>query len=81
MVSVFSPAFLQAPGPCSNPVTDTASPISADIGPNLGGMITSRIRSSMDEALGSLQNVLQGSGPIPGRLVRHSGGCWNQEMG
>ncbi|KAF4791426.1 prominin-1-A-like protein [Turdus rufiventris] len=31
-----------------------------DIGPNLGGMITSHIRSSMDGALGSLQNVLQG---------------------
>ncbi|XP_015488419.1 prominin-1-A-like isoform X3 [Parus major] len=31
-----------------------------DIGPNLGAMITSRIRSSMDGALGSLQNLLQG---------------------
>lgn len=81
VVSVFSPAFLQAPGPCSDPVTDTTSPISADIGPNLGGMITSRIRSSTDGALGSLQNVLQGTGPIPQRLARDSGGCWNQEMG
>ncbi|XP_063261540.1 prominin-1-A-like isoform X2 [Prinia subflava] len=31
-----------------------------DIGPNLGSMITSRIRSSMDGALGSLQSLLQG---------------------
>ncbi|XP_017581604.1 PREDICTED: prominin-1-A isoform X2 [Corvus brachyrhynchos] len=31
-----------------------------DIGPNLGSMITSRIRSSTDGALGSLQSLLQG---------------------
>ncbi|KAJ7397564.1 prominin-1-A-like protein [Pitangus sulphuratus] len=31
-----------------------------DIGPNLGTMITSRIRSSTDGALGSLQSLLQG---------------------
>ncbi|XP_014741475.1 PREDICTED: prominin-1-A-like isoform X2 [Sturnus vulgaris] len=31
-----------------------------EIGPNLGGMITSRIRSSTDRALRSLQNLLQG---------------------
>ncbi|KAM6390043.1 prominin-1-A-like isoform 2-T2 [Pluvialis apricaria] len=30
-----------------------------DIGPNLGGMIVSRIRSSTDGALGSLQSLLQ----------------------
>lgn len=47
------------------PITDTISPISADIGPNLGGMIISGIRSSMDEALGSLQGLLQGSGNHP----------------
>ncbi|XP_027503735.1 prominin-1-A-like [Corapipo altera] len=31
-----------------------------DIGPNLGSMITSRIRNSTDGALGSLQSLLQG---------------------
>ncbi|XP_041902108.1 prominin-1-A-like [Corvus kubaryi] len=31
-----------------------------DIGPNLGSMITSRIRSSTDGVLGSLQSLLQG---------------------
>lgn len=79
VVSVFSPAFLQALGPCRGPVIDTTSPISADIGPNLGSMITSRIRSSMDGALGSLQSLLQGTSPIRGRLAGASGGCWNRE--
>ena len=51
------------------PVVDTVSPISADIGPRLGGMIISSIRSSTDRALGSLQSLLQGSGPIPGGLA------------
>lgn len=52
-----------------SPIIDTVSPISADIGPNLGGMIISGIRSSMDEALGSLQSLLKGSGTIPGWLA------------
>lgn len=74
MVSVFSPAFLQAPRPCRDRVFDTTSPISVDIGPKLGSMITSHIRSSMDGALESLQSLLQGTGPIPGRLARDPGG-------
>lgn len=81
MVSVFSPAFLQVPGPCRDPVICTTFPISADIGLTLGSMITSCIRSSTDGALGSLQSLLQGTGPIPGRLARDLGRCWNQEMG
>lgn len=47
-------------------VIHTVSPISTDIGPSLGGMIISEIRSSTDGALGSLQSLLQGSSPIPG---------------
>lgn len=81
VVSVFSPAFLQVPGPCRDPIIDATSPISADIGPNLGSMITSHIRSSTDGALGSLQSLLQGTGLIPGRLARGSEGWWNQEVG
>ncbi|XP_032922169.1 prominin-1-A-like isoform X3 [Catharus ustulatus] len=44
----------------SNVPLDYANHSLQDIGPNLGVMITSRIRSSTDGALGSLQNVLQG---------------------
>lgn len=51
------------------PILDTISPISADTGPNLGGMIILGIRRSMDGALGSLQSLLQGSGPIAGGLA------------
>ncbi|KAM4774813.1 prominin-1-A-like isoform 2-T4 [Cyanocitta cristata] len=39
---------------------DYANRSLCDIGPNLGSMITSRIRSSTDGALGSLQSLLQG---------------------
>lgn len=46
-----------AGGPCTEP------PIPADIGPLLGGTITSGIRSSVDEALGSLQSLLGGTAP------------------
>ncbi|KAK2530562.1 prominin-1-a [Columba guinea] len=40
-----------------------------DIGPNLGGMIISGIRSSMDEALGSLQGLLQGMETLAATFV------------
>ncbi|XP_065699570.1 prominin-1-A-like [Patagioenas fasciata] len=40
-----------------------------DIGPSLGGMIISGIRSSMDEALGSLQGLLQGMGTLAAAFV------------
>ncbi|XP_056350410.1 prominin-1-A-like isoform X2 [Oenanthe melanoleuca] len=39
---------------------DQANSSLQDIGPSLGSMITSRIRSSTDAALGSLQSLLQG---------------------
>nr|XP_031361127.1 prominin-1-A [Lonchura striata domestica] len=44
----------------SNVPLDYANHSLQDIGPKLGSMITSRIRSSTDGALGSLQSLLQG---------------------
>nr|XP_021149452.1 prominin-1-A [Columba livia] len=49
-----------------------------DIGPNLGGMIISGIRSSMDEALGSLQGLLQGMETLAATFPGHT--CSNVSL-
>nr|XP_013811351.1 PREDICTED: prominin-2-like [Apteryx mantelli mantelli] len=62
-----------------------SSDVPLGIGPTLGGVIISGIRRSVNEAVGSLQSLLGGSGPVPagaaGPLPGHPGGFMGGDVG